>query len=26
MVANVGTTAAGVSAEFPKTERKWFFD
>lgn len=26
MVANGGSTAAGVSAEFPKDTRKWFFD
>jgi|TARA_B110001450_G_C17551231_1_gene452761 hypothetical protein len=26
MVANAGSTAAGVSAEFPRDNRKWFFD
>jgi len=26
MVANSASTAAGVSAEFPRTDRKWFFD
>jgi len=26
MVANGASTAAGISAEFPKETRKWFFD
>lgn len=26
MVANVASSAAGVSAEFPRDTRKWFFD
>jgi hypothetical protein len=26
MVANAGSTAASVSTEFPRDQRKWFFD
>ena len=26
MVANAASTAAGVSAEFPRDNRKWFYD